>query len=77
MKKEDLLNHAAVVVSWSFSDLIDKKGTLLIGMVDKNGQSTVVNAFTGEDALALRDLLLDGSERYLKEGETNGKRSVR
>ena len=77
MKKEDLLNHAAVVVSWSFSDLIDKKGTLLIGMVDKKGQSTVVNAFTGEDALALRDLLLDGSERYLKEGETNGKRSVR
>lgn len=77
MKKEDLLNHAAVVVSWSFSDLIDKKGTLLIGMVDKKGQSTVVNAFTGEDALALRDLLLDGSERYLKEGETNGKRSAR
>ena len=71
MKKEDLLNHAAVVVSWSFSDLIDKKGTLLIGMVDKNGQSTVVNAFTGEDALALRDLLLDGSERYLKEGGSN------
>ena len=71
MKKEDLLNHAAVVVSWSFSDLIDKKGTLLIGMVDKKGQSTVVNAFTGEDALALRDLLLDGSERYLKEGESN------
>lgn len=77
MKKEDLLNHAAVVVSWSFSDLIDKKGTLLIGMVDRKGQSTVVNAFTGEDALALRDLLLDGSERYLKEGETNGKHSVR
>lgn len=77
MKKEDLLNHTAVVVSWSFSDLIDKKGTLLIGMVDRKGQSTVVNAFTGEDALALRDLLLDGSERYLKEGETNGKRSVR
>lgn len=50
MKKEDLLNHAAVVVSWSFSDLIDKKGTLLIGMVDRKGQSTVVNAFTGEDA---------------------------
>ena len=71
MKKEDLLNHAAVVVSWSFSDLIDKKGTLLIGMVDRKGQSTVVNAFTGEDALALRDLLLDGSERYLKEGESN------
>lgn len=71
MKKEDLLNHAAVVVSWSFSDLIDKKGTLLIGMVDKNGQSTVVNAFTGEDALALRDLLLDGSERYLKGEEKN------
>lgn len=71
MKKEDLLNHAAVVVSWSFSDLIDKKGTLLIGMVDKKGQSTVVNAFTGEDALALRDLLLDGSERYLKEGGLN------
>ena len=45
MKKEDLLNHAAVVVSWSFSDLIDKKGTLLIGMVDRKGQSTVVNAF--------------------------------
>lgn len=77
MKKEDLLNHTAVVVSWSFSDLIDKKGTLLIGMVDRKGQSTVVNAFTDEDALALRDLLLDGSERYLKEGETNGKRSVR
>ena len=71
MKKEDLLNHAAVVVSWSFSDLIDKKGTLLIGMVDRKGQSTVVNAFTGEDALALRDLLLDGSERYLKEEEKN------
>ena len=71
MKKEDLLNHAAVVVSWSFSDLIDKKGTLLIGMVDRKGQSTVVNAFTGEDALALRDLLLDGSERYLKEGVSN------
>ena len=71
MKKEDLLNHAAVVVSWSFSDLINKKGTLLIGMVDRKGQSTVVNAFTGEDALALRDLLLDGSERYLKEGESN------
>ena len=71
MKKEDLLDHAAVVVSWSFSDLIDKKGTLLIGMVDKNGQSTVVNAFTGEDALALRDLLLDGSERYLKGEEKN------
>lgn len=71
MKKEDLLNHAAVVVSWSFSDLIDKKGTLLIGMVDRKGQSTVVNAFTGEDAIALRDLLLDGSERYLKEGESN------
>ena len=71
MKKEDLLNHAAVVVSWSFSDLIDKKGTLLIGMVDRKGQSTVVNAFTGEDALALRDLLLDGSERYLKEGVPN------
>lgn len=71
MKKEDLLDHAAVVVSWSFSDLIDKKGTLLIGMVDRKGQSTVVNAFTGEDALALRDLLLDGSERYLKEGESN------
>ena len=65
------MNHAAVVVSWSFSDLIDKKGTLLIGMVDRKGQSTVVNAFTGEDALALRDLLLDGSERYLKEGESN------
>lgn len=71
MKKEDLLNHAAVVVSWSFSDLIDKKGALLIGMVDKKGQSTVVNAFTGEDALALRDLLLDGSERYLKEEYRN------
>lgn len=71
MKKEDLLNHAAVVVSWSFSDLIDKKGTLLIGMVDRKGQSTVVNAFTGEDALALRDLLLDGSERYLKEEYRN------
>lgn len=71
MKKVDLLNHAAVVVSWSFSDLINKKGTLLIGMVDKNGQSTVVNAFTGEDALALRDLLLDGSERYLKGGASN------
>lgn len=71
MKKEDLLNHAAVVVSWSFSDLINKKGTLLIGMVDKKGQSTVVNAFTGEDALALRDLLLDGSERYLKEEYRN------
>ena len=71
MKKEDLLDHAAVVVSWSFSDLIEKKGTLLIGMVDRKGQSTVVNAFTGEDALALRDLLLDGSERYLKEGESN------
>ena len=71
MKKEDLLNHAAVVVSSSFSDLIDKKGTLLIGMVDKKGRSTVVNAFTGEDALALRDLLLDGSERYLKEGGLN------
>ena len=71
MKKEDLLNHAAVVVSWSFSDLIDKKGTLLIGIVDRKGQSTVVNAFTGEDAIALRDLLLDGSERYLKEGESN------
>lgn len=71
MKKKDLLNHAAVVVSWSFSDLIDKKGTLLIGMVDRKGQSTVVNAFTGEDALALRDLLLDGSERYLKEGASN------
>lgn len=71
MKKEDLLNHAAVVVSWSFSDLIDKKGTLLVGMVDRKGQSTVVNAFTGEDALALRDLLLDGSERYLKEEYRN------
>lgn len=71
MKKEDLLNHAAVVVSWSFSDLIDKKGTLLIGMVDRKGQSTVVNAFTGEDAIALRDLLLDGSERYLKEEYRN------
>ena len=71
MKKEDLLNHAAVVVSWSFSDLIDKKGTLLIGMVDRKGQSTVVNAFTGEDALALLDLLLDGSERYLKGEEKN------
>lgn len=71
MKKEDLLNHAAVVVSWSFSDLIDKKGTLLIGIVDRKGQSTVVNAFTGEDALALRDLLLDGSERYLKEEYRN------
>ena len=71
MKKENLLNHAAVVVSWSFSDLIDKKGTLLVGMVDRKGQSTVVNAFTGEDALALRDLLLDGSERYLKEEYRN------
>lgn len=71
MKKEDLLDHAAVVVSWSFSDLIDKKGTLLIGIVDRKGQSTVVNAFTGEDALALRDLLLDGSERYLKEEYRN------
>lgn len=76
MKKEDLLNHAAVVVSWSFSNN-DTQGTLLVGMTDKNGQKIVVNAFTGEDALALRDLLLDGSERYLKEGETNGKRSVR
>ena len=71
MKKEDLLNHAAVVVSWSFSDLIDKKGTLLVGIVDRKGRSTVVNAFTGEDALALRDLLLDGSERYLKDGVSN------
>lgn len=71
MKKEDLLNHAAVVVSWSFSDLIDKKGTLLIGMVDRKGQSTIVNAFTGEDAIALRDLLLDGSEKYLKEEYRN------
>ena len=71
MKKEDLLNHAAVVVSWSFSDLINKKGALLIGIVDKNGQSTVVNVFTGEDALALRDLLLDGSEKYLKECVSN------
>lgn len=76
MKKEDLLNHAAVVVSWSFSDLIDTKGTLLVGMVDKNGQSTVVNAFTGEDALALRDLLLDGSERYLKEDSSSNEHSV-
>lgn len=76
MKKEDLLNHAAVVVSWSFSKN-DTQGTLLIGMTDKNGQKIVVNAFTGENALALRDLLLDGSERYLKEGGTNGKHSVR
>lgn len=76
MKKEDLLNHAVVVVSWSFSKN-DTQGTLLIGMTDKNGQKIVVNAFTGENALALRDLLLDGSERYLKEGGTNGKHSVR
>lgn len=65
MKKEDLLNHAAVVVSWSFSNN-ETHGTLLVGMTDKNGQKIVVNAFTGENALALRDLLLDGAERYLK-----------
>lgn len=41
-------NNGAVIVSWSRNDHVDRN-TLLVGK-RMNGQTEIINAFTGEEA---------------------------